>query len=184
MYRFTAATALLAALVAVPAGAIHAQAAGKDAKMKVESALSAAPAELAKNAAVMDWDHTVLKQGTNGWTCFPDVPDTPGNDPMCLDAQWVKWADGWMNKRKPMVEALGLAYMLRGGTDASNTDPYATSPAPGETWVHSGPHLMVVVPDPAALEHLPTDPYSGGPWVMWKGTPYAHIMIPVAPAKP
>ncbi|MCH7511681.1 MAG: hypothetical protein IIB19_04865 [Chloroflexi bacterium] len=26
---------------------------------------------------------------------------------------------------------------------------------------------------------LPTDPHSGGPWVMSRGTPYAHIMIPV-----
>lgn len=34
-------------------------------------------------------------------------------------------------------------------------------------------------PDDAALDALPTDPYGGGPYVMWKGTPYAHVMIPV-----
>jgi hypothetical protein len=37
-----------------------------------------------------------------------------------------------------------------------------------------------VVPNPANLEGLPTDPSSGGPFVMWKGTPYAHVMVPVA----
>ena len=40
---------------------------------------------------------------------------------------------------------------------------------------------MVVVPDPAQLNSLPTDPHNGGPWVMWKGTKYAHIMVPIAP---
>jgi hypothetical protein len=30
------------------------------------------------------------------------------------------------------------------------------------------------------LDAFPTDPKSGGPWVMWKGTPYAHLMVPVA----
>ena len=29
------------------------------------------------------------------------------------------------------------------------------------------------------LDALPTDPNNGGPWVMWKGTKYAHIMVPV-----
>ena len=24
------------------------------------------------------------------------------------------------------------------------------------------------------------DPKSGGPWVMWKGTPYAHLMVRVS----
>jgi hypothetical protein len=42
----------------------------------------------------------------------------------------------------------------------------------------------VLTSDPKLLESLPTDPYSGGPWVMWKGTPYAHIMVPTAPMPP
>jgi hypothetical protein len=37
---------------------------------------------------------------------------------------------------------------------------------------------MMVISDQALLESLPTDPKNGGPWVMWKGTPYAHVMIP------
>jgi hypothetical protein len=38
---------------------------------------------------------------------------------------------------------------------------------------------MVIVPDLALLEGIPTDPKTGGPFIMWKGTPYAHIMVPV-----
>ena len=29
------------------------------------------------------------------------------------------------------------------------------------------------------LEAFPTDPDNGGPYVMWKGTPYAHLMVPI-----
>jgi hypothetical protein len=46
-------------------------------------------------------------------------------------------------------------------------------------WIAEGPHIMVLLPDPAQLDALPTDPNPGGPYVMWKGTPYAHIMVPV-----
>jgi hypothetical protein len=38
---------------------------------------------------------------------------------------------------------------------------------------------MLLVPDMKALDTLPTDPHAGGPWVMWKGTPYAHVMVPL-----
>ena len=38
---------------------------------------------------------------------------------------------------------------------------------------------MVIVPNNAGLEGITTDPGGDGPWVMWAGTPYAHIMVPV-----
>ena len=40
----------------------------------------------------------------------------------------------------------------------SNTDPYATEPTADNDWVKEGPHLMILMPDPAALEGLSTDP--------------------------
>ncbi len=84
-----------------------------------------------------------------------------------------------MNKQQPKVEQIGIAYMLVGGSDASNDDPFAVAPKPGEPRLVAPPHVMIVVPDPKQLDTLPTDPHSGGPWVMYKGTPYAHIMVPV-----
>lgn len=146
----------------------------------IESALSAAPPEIARGAAVMGWDNQQLKAGSNGWTCFPDAPGTPSDDPMCLDGAWMEWAGAWQSKSTPEITNLGLAHMLAGGPDASNRDPYATEPKKGEAWVHSGPHVMMIVPDPAMIDGITTDPDNGGPWVMWKGTPYAHIMMPVA----
>ncbi len=156
---------------------------GQDREAKIKSALSAAPAALAEHAAVVDWDMAELRPGTSGWTCLPDPPDVPGNSPMCLDAQWLKWMDAWANKRETLeISEIGISYMLQGGYDASNTDPFATFPPAGvecAECLESGPHLMILVPDVEMLEGLPTDPHSGGPWVMFKGTPYAHIMIPV-----
>ncbi len=66
------------------------------------------------------------------------------------------------------------------GDEGSNIDPFAEAPTPDNEWVVEGPHIMIVVPDPAMLQGIPTDPNNGGPYVMWKGSPYAHIMIPVA----
>jgi hypothetical protein len=46
-------------------------------------------------------------------------------------------------------------------------------------WEESGPHLMVIVPDASTLTEISDDPESGGPWTMWKDTPYVHVMVPV-----
>ena len=87
-----------------------------------------------------------------------------------------------MNKTEPKIEGTGIAYNLRGSV-ASNTDPYASGPTAGNQWVVSPPHIMVLYADPKMLDAYPTDPKSGGPWVMWKGTPYAHLMVPVSPTR-
>jgi hypothetical protein len=44
-----------------------------------------------------------------------------------------------------------------------------------------GPHVMILTPDPAALKDVSTDPNAGVPYVMWKDTPFAHVMMPVGP---
>ena len=79
------------------------------------------------------------------------------------------------------TDRVGISYMLVGDSSpVSNTDPFDTKQDPGEVWVQEGPHLMIVFPNPKMLEGMSDDPKNGGPYVMWKGTPYAHLMIPVA----
>src|SRR5690242_9125410 len=129
-------------------------------------------------------DGKVLKQGTGPYTCFPTPPEDVrknGRAPMCLDKVWLVWVDALMNKKPFTANGAGVAYMLAGDNGASNIDPYAQGPKPDNQWVAEGPHVMVIAADPAQLNTLPTDPNSGGPYVMWKGTPYAHIMVPVGP---
>ncbi len=98
---------------------------------------------------------------------------------MCLDKTWTAWADAWTNKKAFKADQVGIGYMLVGDAGSSNVDPYADGPTSKNQWVVEGPHTMVIVPDPAQLEGLSTDPNNGGAYVMWKGTPYVHVMVPL-----
>lgn len=146
----------------------------------VASALSAAPTGIAADASVADWDGNVLRVGMNDYTCLPDDPDVPGNSPMCLDSGWMAWAEAWQGRTDPPeLESLAFGYMLQGDSPVSNVDPYATEPTDDNDWIEdSGPHIMMLVPDPSMLDGITTDHENGGPWVMWKDTPYVHVMIP------
>lgn len=150
----------------------------------IASAESAAPKSISAAATVIsmgeDGKMSELRKGTNGWTCMPDNPTTPGPDPMCMDGNALAWANAWMGHKPPPTHAPGVMYMLSGGTDASNTDPYATKPSEGSDWIKTGPHLMIVG-SAAILKGHPAgqQPDTTAPYVMWQGTPYAHLMVPV-----
>jgi hypothetical protein len=150
----------------------------------VSSAESAAPASIAHDAAVATIDANggmkMIRQGKNGWTCMPDNPATPSHDPMCMDANAAKWAAAWIGHKPPPANTVGVMYMLEGGTDASNTDPYATKPTGENEWVTTGPHVMIVG-SKEILAGYPSGakPDTSVPYVMWAGTPYAHLMVPV-----
>ena len=53
---------------------------------------------------------------------------------------------------------------------------------PDNQWHHAPPHVMILVPDLKSLTGIRTDPANGGPYVMYPGTPYAHIMAPITSA--
>ena len=100
---------------------------------------------------------------------------------MCLDEVWMAWMDAYVTHKEPRITHVGIAYMIApGGASGSNTDPYATKQTPDNEWGFDPPHTMVLVPNADALKGLPTDRKSGGPWVMYRGTPYVHIMVPVS----
>lgn len=154
------------------------------AKDPVAGAESAAPAAIAHDASVVTMDDkgnmTPVRQGKNGWVCIPDSPATPGPDPMCMDPNAAKWADAWIHHKPPPAGATGVIYMLEGGTDASNTDPYATKPTAENDWVNTGPHVMIVG-SKEILAGYPSGakPDTSAPYVMWANTPYAHLMVPI-----
>ena len=141
-------------------------------------ALGAAWPGMVADATVVDWEGNVLQEGSNGYTCLPTPPMLSGTAPMCMDDEWMKWAGAWQNKQDYAAETLGISYMLAGDEGASNIDPYAEGPTEDNEWIVEGPHLMILAPADM-LNAFPTDPYNGGPYVMWKGTPYAHLMVPV-----
>ena len=157
---------------------------------KIANAMKAAPRSISAKATIMDWPATeggkmvTLRAGTNGWTCLPDFPATRGDDPMCVDDQWMSFMNALMTKATPQIAREGIGYMTSpGGSYGSNTDPFATKATPDNDWGYDPPHVMLLVPDPRALEGIPTKRQSGGPWVMWAGTAYAHIMVPLTSPK-
>jgi hypothetical protein len=179
-----AAALSLIALQASAAEKAKPAAAPADAKL-IDSAMHAAPAKVAHDATIVAMDDKggmrTLREGKNGFTCMPDNPTTPGPDPMCMDAAAMDWAKAWMGKQAPATGKVGFMYMLAGGTDASNTDPYATAPTKENHWVETGPHVMIVGADEAFYAMYPKDPSpdTAVPYVMWAGTPYQHLMVPV-----
>jgi hypothetical protein len=149
----------------------------------IRSATSAGPRSISDNAAVLAADASgkmvQLRAGTNGWTCIPDEPSTPGLDPMCIDRNGMEWVKALMAKApKPNNTAPGLIYMLQGGSDISATDPFATKT---DHYVSSPAHYMIMWPYDAKSTGLSTTPKKTGTWIMWAGTPYAHLMINQTP---
>ena len=151
----------------------------------IASAMSAAPAKVAAGATIvaMEANGTMrtLRKGTNAFTCMPDNPATPGPDPMCMDNNAMEWVHALVAHQLPTPGKVGFMYMLAGGTDASNTDPYATKPDASNHWIKTGPHIMILGADAAFYDSYPKspDPDTSVPYVMWAGTPYQHLMAPV-----
>jgi hypothetical protein len=180
---------LVVGIATIAAGLIRAApVAGQDDaddEAKIEQAMSAGPASLAEEATILDYemddagDFVVLREGSNDWTCFPDNPGTPGPDPMCVDQTWMGWVQAYVAGEEPDTQVVGLAYMLSGGSDASNIDPFAAGPEEGNEWITSPAHVMVIMPGDIDQNVFSTEPLSGGPWIMYAGTPYEHVMMPV-----
>jgi len=153
--------------------------AGDSAEAKIARAMSAAPVSISGQAMIMDSDGTVLREGSNGWTCMPDT--MPGdNAPMCNDAVWMKMMKAVGSQAAFETDQIGISYMLQGdkGAGVSNRTPYHPDPKNADDYTETGPHLMIVVPK-EMLKGMTDDPESGGPYVMWGETPYAHIMVPL-----
>jgi hypothetical protein len=150
---------------------------------KVTNAMAAAPEAVAKDATILDFDADMqprtLRAGTNGWTCLPDYPASPGVDPMCLDQNGFAWLQAWAAKTAPPADKIGFGYMLLGGSDASNEDPHATGPASGHQWIDTGPHVIIFNIQDRFAGYPTTHENTKVPYVMWPNTPYAHLMVPV-----
>jgi hypothetical protein len=141
----------------------------------------AGPQGLVDHATILkmgaDGQMSPIRKGDNGWTCMLG----PGATPMCADMGAMEWAKAYKGKG-PAPQKLGFIYMLAGDNGASNTDPYATEEKSDNNWVKTGPHVMIVGGEAEAMMQAyprtaKADPSK--PYVMWPGTPYEHLMLPV-----
>ena len=149
----------------------------EETEAKIRRAMTGGPYEIAKNAKIVEFGAnggmTTLREGNNDWTCFPGDPGVAGDD-MCLDEPAMQWlTDLIAHKPKPTNRKPGILYMLTGGTSPSATDPWAT----GGTPFKEPPHWAIIWPFDPKETGLPDKPKDTGSWIMFAGTPYAHLMI-------
>ncbi len=160
-------------------------------KKLIELAMSAAPARISGHASIMvpvgDGKFAVIRKGTNGFTCVPDIDGQEIPSPMCADeATMTFFLDMWGGKQRPTNKMAGVGYMSRGGWHwekngrvIMSTDKYE----PGTNRVREPAHWMLIYPFNSKKTFLPDLPSTFGTWVMFDGTPYAHLMIYQDPAK-
>lgn len=140
---------------------------------KVENALSAAPEYIAGGAAVWDWPATagaepsVLREGTNGWTCFPSPTDAAGNSPRCYDDVFLEVNSARLRGEDANIDAVGFGYMLQGGPFVDDQGTQTL-----------GPHVMMVLPDDQSLtQGIGQAEAPDGPFMVDSFIPGADLII-------
>jgi hypothetical protein len=149
---------------------------------KIARALSAGPPNVTKNATVAEMDAQgqmkILRPGTNDFTCMPGNPNGVGSPPMCEDKVAMQWNQDFAeHKAKPTTNVPGIEYMLAGATQRSDSDPFDKTDPP----IRIGPHWMILWPFDPKTTGLPTTHKPTGAYIMWAGTPWAHVHIMGAP---
>ena len=159
-------------------------------KWQIWAYSTAAPSFIGDSATVLDENNDVLRQGTNGWTCMPGnarpMPQTGWDDahqamPVCADVESLKWMQAYLTESIPQLNRDGFMWMLHGDLGEDNTTPMVMHQADSTDghWIESGPHLMLMPKDPQTIAGHTTDFRTGAPYLMFAGSPYAHLMIPV-----
>tara|TARA_B100000809_G_scaffold143177_1_gene140715 strand:- start:1809 stop:2402 length:594 start_codon:yes stop_codon:yes gene_type:complete len=152
---------------------------------------TAAPDYIGDGATIMSPSNAVLREGDNGWTCMAGnarpMPDSGWENahhamPVCVDAQSLKWMQAYSGGTSPELDRDGFMWMLHGDVGEDNTTPSVMNKKDAKDpsqWIESGPHLMLMPKDPKSIENHTTDFMSGAPYVMFPGSKYAHLMIPL-----
>jgi hypothetical protein len=169
-------SALVFGVLILVSGTAYAQSTSDDDYIK--KVTRAAPPQIVEQSSIVRMDGSTMKtlrKGASDWTCMEG-----GGVPMCLDPNAMEWAHAWQSHGTPTTKT-GFIYMLAGDDGASNTDPWAKAKTADNHWVVTGPHVMIVgaaAPGMVGYAKSPeADPSK--PYVMWPGSPYEHLMIPV-----
>ena len=161
---------------------------GNSKAWEIKAYSSAAPAYIGDNATIIGASGKVLRKGTNGWRCEPFMPMPEGGfksahdtAAACSDKNAVAWANAYKANKTPDLEADGWIWMLHGDLGVDNFTPYTDGQkdAGHKHFIESGAHMMLMPKDPTSLDGQTTDYTTGAPYVMFKGTKFVHLMIPL-----
>ena len=160
------------------------------AEWKIAAYSTAAPSFIGDAATILDANGDVLRQGSNEWYCRSGNPRSEPESgwasaheamPLCMDSVGLSWLTQYMSGQPPVIERDVYIWMLHGDVGEDNTTPMVLNEADSDpqNWIESGAHLMLMPKDPSSLSEFSSDFNEGGPYVMFQGTPDAHLMIPV-----
>ena len=144
---------------------------------KIASAMSAAPTRISGQATIQDRDGTILREGSNGWTCLPGGVAGSTSFPMCNDAVFMKWMATVWSDKPFSTDVIGYSYMLAGGYAANFKNPRAKGEEATDKYFE-GPHMMLILPSRELRNTLSDNPLDGGIFVLWKDTPMELVIIP------
>lgn len=166
---------------------------------QIAGAVQAAPADQRETATVVGFDaagkHTTLRKGTGTLVCLADDPAQAGFSVAC----YHKDLDPFMARGRELAAAgtrgRGPAEDVRYKEIAAGTLQMPTAPTlltivqgsafdtASRTVTDSYTRWVIYTPGATPeLTGVPTTPGPGAPWLMFPGTPGAHIMI--SPARP
>jgi hypothetical protein len=185
---------LLSSLVAAPS--VHAQSVTYPSpERQIAAAVTPMPAKLRANATVLgygrDGKFTTLRKGSNDMTCIADDPSRKQFHVACYHNSLEPFmASGRvLHAKKLNIDSIDV---IRG--QEINHGLYAMPKKPAALYEYFAPRdsvdtaagavngarylYVVYIPyaTPASTG-LPAEPIDGGPWLMYPGKPWAHIMI-------
>ncbi len=173
--------AFLILITAVSYAQMQALRTSKSDAEKIASAMRAGPKFVTQNATVLDWpsspsgEFRVLRAGTSGWTCLPDLPGSAHDEPGCFDQVFLEFMKDSMAGRTPNVQNVGISYMY-GGFWVPNKSHARGS---GNEF-HVGPHIMIIGLDQKIMQTLNHDGSNGEPYVNHlPGRSELFLVIPI-----
>ena len=170
------------------------------AERQIAAAVSPLPEPLQKGARVLGYDESgklvTLRPGTNEMICLADNPKNPRFHVSCyhksLDAFMARGRELRAQNMKEEEVDSTCAREVRAKRLVMPTRPAALyqyfavrdSVDAGTGAVRGAQHLYVVYTPYATYKStgISEAPVPGGPWIMFPGTPFAHLMI--SPQKP
>jgi hypothetical protein len=185
--RIPALTAL-ALVVATASRAQMTHPAGMSHEQVIAAASAGGPDFISQNAAIAWIDSAgavhAIRPGTNAFTCVIVRPD-PFAGAICGDQNAAAWLVSMLHgdAHPPAMTGPGLAYMAQGGVhyeDAQGNvlmEHELTKHAAGARRVQEPPHWMIIWPYDPATSGLPTKENGSGSYIMFAGTPWAHLMV-------
>ena len=189
-------TVLSVAFLSVCAGPLSAQ----SEQALIRAAVAAAPEEARAEAKVIAFDGritTTLREGSNGLICLAPDPEADRFNAACYHESMEPYMERGRKLRAEGVADGGERNRIRWEEADAGTLAMPDKPAslyvlagPADVWNRmtgevTGASLRYVVYTPWATQEstgLSEVPVAGGPWIMFPGTPGAHIMVtPVPP---